>query len=81
MLLRAALVNPRNQRFVLLSETCVPLYTAAVVWAQLMGERRSRSNTCANPADPNDAATRMDYRCAPAFYRSYCEVMSSDETD
>jgi hypothetical protein len=69
VLLRAALVNPRNQRFVLLSETCVPLYPAAVVWAQLMGERRSRMNTCANTADPNDAATRMDYRCAPAFLK------------
>ena len=69
VLLRAALVNPRNQRFVLLSETCVPLYPAAVVWAQLMGERRSRMNTCANTADPNDAATGMDYRCAPAFLK------------
>lgn len=65
ILLRAALKDPLNQRFVLLSETCVPLYPAAVVWAQLMGEPRSRVNACADRGDPNDANNRMDYRCGP----------------
>jgi hypothetical protein len=61
-LLRSALTDGQNVRFVLLSETCVPLYPAALVWAQLLGERRSRVNACANPLDPNDENHRMAYR-------------------
>ncbi len=72
ILLRTALVDPRNQRFVLLSETCVPLYPAAVVWAQLVGEPHSRLNACANPADPNDPSNRMDYRCVLAGPARMC---------
>ena len=45
-LLRAALANPANQRFVLLSESCLPLHPAAVVYAQLVAEPRSRVNAC-----------------------------------
>ena len=45
-LLRAALADPANQRFVLLSESCLPLHPAAVVYAQLMAEQRSRVNAC-----------------------------------
>jgi len=46
LLLQAALRDPLNQRFVLLSESCTPLYPAASVYVQLMGEGRSRVNTC-----------------------------------
>ena len=62
LLLRAALEDPANARFVLLSETCVPLYPAPVVWAQLQGQNRSRVNACAHPEDPNDGEYRMTYR-------------------
>ena len=64
LLLAQALSDPLNSRFVLLSETCVPLYPAPLVWAQLQGETRSRLNACANASDPNDEAWRMTYRCA-----------------
>ena len=59
LLLRAALEDTANARFVLLSETCVPLYPATVVWAQLVGEPRSRLNACAQPGDEDG---RMTYR-------------------
>lgn len=45
-LLRAALADPANHRFALLSESCVPLHPAPVVYAQLMAEPRSRVNAC-----------------------------------
>ena len=41
-MLRAALADPLNERFVLLSESCVPLYPAATLYWQLLRERRSR---------------------------------------
>lgn len=62
LLLAQALSDPLNSRFVLLSETCVPLYPAPLVWAQLQGETRSRLNACANASDPNDETWRMTYR-------------------
>jgi Core-2/I-Branching enzyme len=39
-LLRAALSNPTNAMFVLLSESCIPLYHPALLWTQLMAENR-----------------------------------------
>ena len=62
LLLRSALEDPANARFVLLSETCVPLYPAPVVWAQLQGEPRSRLNACARAGDAADEDARMSYR-------------------
>ena len=41
MLLRSALEQPSNQRFVLISESCVPLYSANIVYLQLMTCTRS----------------------------------------
>ncbi|KAK9842288.1 hypothetical protein WJX81_004782 [Elliptochloris bilobata] len=46
-LLREALKDPLNKRFVLLSETCNPLLPAATVYTQLMAESKSRINACA----------------------------------
>ena len=46
-LLREALKDPLNKRFVLLSETCNPLLPAATVYTQLMAEPKSRINACA----------------------------------
>ncbi|KAK9819181.1 hypothetical protein WJX81_003273 [Elliptochloris bilobata] len=45
-LLAAAMADPDNQRFVLLSESGVPLYPPAAVHAQLLSEERSRVNAC-----------------------------------
>eukprot|EP00884_Botryococcus_braunii_P000016 jgi/Botrbrau1/10014/Bobra.0012s0101.1 len=47
LMVRAALAEPLNQRFVLLSETCLPLYPATVIYQQLMHEDRSRIDACA----------------------------------
>lgn len=48
-LLFAALADRRNQRFVLLSETCAPLYPPHVLYTQLLSETKSRVNACAPP--------------------------------
>lgn len=47
-LLSAALKDPLNQRFVLVSESCIPLHSPAVMWSQLMADNRSRINACAD---------------------------------
>jgi Core-2/I-Branching enzyme len=47
-LLEAAFADPLNQRFIMLSESCIPLYPAATVYAQLMAEDKSRINSCGN---------------------------------
>ena len=47
LLLKTALLEPSNQRFVLLDESAVPLYPAAAVYLQLMGETKSRVAACA----------------------------------
>jgi hypothetical protein len=49
LLLRSALQDPLNQRFVFLSEACAPLIPAATMYAQLMSEPRSRVNACNKP--------------------------------
>lgn len=43
LLLRAALSNPRNDKFVLLSESDIPLYHPALIWTQLTVEENSRT--------------------------------------
>ena len=65
-LIEAALRDARNERFVLLSESCIPLYPALLVWAELLAEPRSRINACADAANPDDANRRMTYRCGMA---------------
>ena len=46
LMLREALKEPRNQRFLLLSDTGIPLYPPTLVWQQLMGESKSRIDSC-----------------------------------
>ena len=53
-LLREALRDPLNQRFVLLSEADAPLYSAAATYAQLMSEPKSRINACAVPGQDRE---------------------------
>jgi len=62
-LMEVALQQPLNERFVLLSETCIPLYPATLVWAQLLSQPRSRIHACAVPNNSDDEGRRMTYRC------------------
>eukprot|EP01025_Chloroclados_australasicus_P050004 TRINITY_DN5712_c0_g2_i1.p1 TRINITY_DN5712_c0_g2~~TRINITY_DN5712_c0_g2_i1.p1 ORF type:complete len:783 (+),score=57.11 TRINITY_DN5712_c0_g2_i1:271-2619(+) len=45
-LLRFALQDPRNHKFVLVSENCIPLHPPEILWAQLLSEQYSRINGC-----------------------------------
>ena len=45
-LFRAALTDTANQKMVLLSESCLPLYPATLTYAQLISEPKSRINAC-----------------------------------
>lgn len=46
ILLRAALADPANQKFIMLSESDIPLYPPTAIWLQLMSEELSRINSC-----------------------------------
>ncbi len=63
VLIRRALADPLNQRFIMVSESCAPLYPPGVVYQQLMYEKRSRINAC--DSDPN--WYRDNYRCGRAL--------------
>lgn len=64
-LLTAALRQPRNQRFMLLSEACLPLYPPHVVWAEAFASQLSRVHAC--KADtPEDEDRRNLAKCAAA---------------
>lgn len=49
LLLAAALSDPLNTKFVLVSDSSIPLYPPQVVWAQLMHEPLSRLDACHTP--------------------------------
>ena len=44
----AALQDPANQKMVLLSESCLPLYPPTLTYAQLVSEPKSRINACSD---------------------------------
>lgn len=48
-LFQAALEETNNQRFVMLSESGIPLYPPTLIWQQLMSEKKSRINACQHP--------------------------------
>lgn len=48
-LLRAALREPTNSRFQLLSAATLPLWSPAVVYQRLMAEQRSHLDACRAP--------------------------------
>jgi hypothetical protein len=58
LLIQKALLDPDNQRFVLLSESCIPLYPPQTVYQQLMAESRSRINGCRNWRGTDDHIDR-----------------------
>ena len=45
-LLKAALADPHNQKFVLLSDSTLPLYPPTVTYHHLVHEDKSRVNAC-----------------------------------
>lgn len=66
--MQAALGDPLNQRFVLLSEACLPIYPPHLLWLQLLAEDKARVNACAAPTAA-DAERRFVKRCeALCFY-------------
>lgn len=62
-LLRAALADPAAQRFMLLSDSCLPLYPAPLTFLELLAEGRSRVDACTHGAA--DGAARMEWRWHP----------------
>eukprot|EP00210_Caulerpa_lentillifera_P004881 g4658.t1 len=48
-LLSAAMKDKRNKKFILLSESCIPLYPPEVIYTQLMSEQKSRMKSCESP--------------------------------
>ena len=62
LLLAAALQSKANQRFLLLSERCLPLYPPGALYAQLMSEQLSRIHACAADS-PADQQRRVMHRC------------------
>ena len=55
LLLRTALLNPMNQRFMYACEKTLPLYPASLVYQQLMGEGKSRVNACPMTVEQKNA--------------------------
>lgn len=62
-LLITALAHPGNQRFTMLSESCVFLYPPAVVWLESFSDPRSRVNACTDPGYREQRRVQ-NYRCA-----------------
>lgn len=50
-LMAAALEDPLNQRFMTISESCIPLYSPSVIYHQLMYAEKSRINACTTRDD------------------------------
>ena len=69
-MIKAALQDPLNQRFVQLSESCIPLYPPAMVHQQLTLDPVSRIGACIKEGfDRNVQRYAQHYRClldAPA---------------
>ena len=62
-LLHTAYYNPANKFFVFLSESCVPLYPASLVYLQIIHSTKSRLNPgCADATDFGKHAGRPTRR-------------------
>ena len=59
-LLRAALLEPRNQRFILLSDADIPLYPATLTYLQLFQAGPVRAHTQPAMGDPSSPAASLD---------------------
>ncbi len=65
-LMRAALEDPLNQKFVLLSEAGIPLYPPDTFYMQLMSETKSRINSCVIPGVSGPAVEFRSRSCEGA---------------
>ncbi len=54
VLLTAALQDPLNVKFLLVSDSSLPLYPPQMLWAQLMAESTSRLDACTTRPDKID---------------------------
>lgn len=61
LLLSAALTNPLNQRFMLLSDACVPVQPAPLVYTALILRSTSSVNACSRGESDEDE--RNIWRC------------------
>ncbi len=61
-LLRAALADPANQRFLLASESCLPMYPPHVLYAELISSGRSRIHACKLDTW-EEQKRRLDWKC------------------
>lgn len=75
-LLRAALRDPFNERFVLLSESGAPTMAPALVYMQLLGSRLSRINACEGE---NNDDWRQGYPPPPLFLFLVVDVKDKRE--
>ena len=67
------LQDPLNQRFVLLSDTDVPIYPARVIYAQLMSEQLSRIAACqvGLPCTPHVHSEASHHKLGPLGWISH----------
>lgn len=89
ILLRKALEDPANQRFILVSDSCVPLYNFSYTYDYVMSSPKSFVDSFVDPK-----ASRYNPKMAPtirkdkwrkgsqwvALIRKHAEVMVADET-
>ncbi|XP_078163963.1 glycosyltransferase BC10-like isoform X2 [Carex rostrata] len=89
LLLKSALVDPANQRFVLLSDSCVPLYKFTYIYNYLMASRKSFVDIFLDKKEgrynPKMASiiTKQKWRKGSqwiALVRKHAEVVVSDKT-
>ncbi|KAL6777609.1 hypothetical protein ACKKBG_A14935 [Auxenochlorella protothecoides x Auxenochlorella symbiontica] len=66
-LLAAALGDPRNARFLLASESCVPLWPRESLYLAAMGHERSFINACRNLRSAKQARQQMVDRYQPGM--------------
>ena len=75
-----ALKNPHNQRFVMLSESGIPLYSPLLIWQQLMSETKSRINACQHPVSasggpPLQAQAFMPFQTMDSSFKCLGSVL------
>ena len=73
-LLREALKDPHNQKFILLSETAVPVYPPSVIYHHLANERKSRVNACRHQVRWLFPASTVRFVTIVSRGRSFCQT-------
>ena len=71
-LLEAALAEAANQRFLLASESCTPIYPPHVVYAEALAAGRSRVDACKLGTWQDDMRRNLE-KCAPSTV--LCELI------